>query len=474
MVAIKLSGKSLQPGSRAVLLSSAGPHSIITAEQASAVAKFRSAKKALVPFFNGENALFVQMLEPKSEDYRNYESARKAGAALAAELKNAGIETISLNTDGSDALLLAYTEGLALGSYCFDKYKSEKSEYRLKEILLEKSSIREEDLRRLNAVIDGVFLARDLVNEPGNCLNAEDFGEAVTRLGKECGFKTEVFNKAKIESLKMGGLLGVNAGSIDPPTFSILEYKPSGAVNSKPYVIIGKGVTFDTGGLSLKPTAGSMDSMKSDMAGGAAVIGLFCAAAKSGLPIHIVGLVPATDNRPGEMAIFPGDILNMYDGTTVEVLNTDAEGRLILADALAYAQKYDPELVIDLATLTGAASRAIGPYGIIYMSTAGKSVNDELEASGLDVYERLVELPLWDEYGELMKSDIADLKNIPGGGTAGAITAGKFLQHFTDFPWIHLDIAPVAFLDRADAYRPKNATGTGVRLLFDFLTKRTA
>ncbi|MGD1889622.1 MAG: M17 family metallopeptidase [Cyclobacteriaceae bacterium] len=264
----------------------------------------------------------------------------------------------------------------------------------------------------------------------------------------------------------MGGLLGVNAGSPDPPTFNVLEYKPEKSINKQPYVIVGKGVTYDTGGLSLKPST-SMDTMKSDMGGSAAVIGTMVAVAKNKLPIHLVGLVPATDNRPGGNAIVPGDVITISDGSTVEVLNTDAEGRLILADALSFAKKYKPELVIDLATLTGAAVMAIGKEGMVMMGTASEEYKNQLKEAGNQTYERLVELPLWKEYRGYLKSDIADLKNI-GGRTAGAITAGMFLEHFTDYEWIHLDIAGVAFLDSSDGYRSKNGTGAGVRLLYRF------
>jgi len=218
----------------------------------------------------------------------------------------------------------------------------------------------------------------------------------------------------------------------------------------------------------VKPSQGSLDMMKCDMAGAATVIGAMVAVAKAKLPIHLIALVPATDNRLGNDAYLPGDVITMYDGTTVEVLNTDAEGRLILADALHYAKKYDPELVLDFATLTGAAVRSLGQHAICYMGTADKVVKSNLENSGEQVYERLVEFPLWKEYGNALRSNVADLKNI-GGPTAGQITAGKFLQHFTDYPWLHFDIAGPAFLRAADSYRTKEGTGVGVRLIFDFL-----
>jgi leucyl aminopeptidase len=203
------------------------------------------------------------------------------------------------------------------------------------------------------------------------------------------------------------------------------------------------------------------------MAGGAAVGGALYAIAKAKLPVYVIGIVPATDNRPGGNAYVPGDVITMYNNLTVEMLNADAEGRMILADALAYAQKYKPQLVIDLATLTGAAVAAIGTSGIVSMGTADEKIKNKLSESGNNVYERLAEMPLWDDYDELIKSDIADMKNL-GGPYAGAITAGKFLQRYIDYPWMHFDIAGPAFLTAKDGYRPKGATGVGVRLLFDF------
>ncbi|MDQ3193214.1 MAG: M17 family metallopeptidase, partial [Bacteroidota bacterium] len=292
--------------------------------------------------------------------------------------------------------------------------------------------------------------------------------EEIKKAGKVNGFKVEVLNKVKIESLRMGGLIAVNKGSIDPPTFNIMEYKPSNAKNKKPYVLVGKGIVFDTGGVNIK-TQG-MELMKCDMGGAAAVIGAICAIAAEKLPLHVIALVPATDNRPGGNAYVPSDIITMFDGTTVEVLNTDAEGRMVLADALSYAKKYKPELVIDVATLTGSAVRSIGMYGLVAMGNSENEM-DKLKESGNQVYERIVEFPLWDEYAEEIKSEVADIKNI-GSSLAGATTAGKFLEHFTDYPWMHLDIAGPSFFEKHDHYRVKGGSGYGVRLLYNFLKKQ--
>jgi leucyl aminopeptidase len=436
------------------------------------ISKLKDAKKPVVPFYRVQNFEFFQFIENKGGANQVLEAARRAGAMLAAELKSHKTADIILAADTkNEEILLAYAEGLALASYQFGKYKKEVPEVHLKTIYIN-GKVKQGQINELQALIEGTFLARDLVNIPVSHQTAEQLSESIKEKGKEAGFKVEVLNKNKIEALKMGGLLSVAAGSIDPPTFNILEWKPKNAKNKKPIIFVGKGVVFDTGGLTLKPTPNSMDLMKSDMAGAAAVTGAFYAIAKAKLPYYVVGLIPATDNRPGERATAPGDVITMHDGTTVEVLNTDAEGRLILGDALHYAKKYNPDIVIDLATLTGAAARAIGQYGIVFMSNADDKAKAALFKSGEETYERVVEFPLWDEYGDLIKSDIADLKNVAAGGNAGAITAGKFLEHFTGYPWIHLDIAGPAFIPAGDSYRGKNATGIGVRLLLKYLNNR--
>lgn len=359
---------------------------------------------------------------------------------------------------------------MALGNYQFLKYFKAKAEKasNLTSIKVDEKAINRSQLAELQAVLTATYIARDLVNEPQSYLSAPQLSKEVIALSKKYGFSVNVFNKKKIESLKMGGLLAVNKGSMQPPTFSILEWKPKKAKNKKPVVLVGKGIIYDTGGLSLKPTANSMDMMKCDMAGAATVIGTLVAISKAKLPVHVIGLIPATDNRPGNEAYVPGDVITMHSGATVEVLNTDAEGRLVLADALHYAKRYKPELVFDFATLTGSAVRAGGSEAICYMGNAKQKTKEQIEASGFNVYERLIQFPLWKEYGEQLKSNIADLKNL-GGANAGMITAGKFLEYFTDYDWLHFDIAGPAYLKSADAYRTKEGTGVGVRLMYDFL-----
>ncbi len=401
---------------------------------------------------------------------KELEKCRKSGEGILSTLNDHKSETVCIIDSGLLPVeTLAFAEGMALGNYQFLKYRKDRAEKEssLQKIEIFSRGISEKEISELNILCKAVYTCRSLVNEPLLTLNAEKLAFHFTEMSNEAGIKIEILNKQKIEAMKMGGLLAVNFGSIDPPTFSIMEYKPEGAVNANPIVFVGKGVVYDTGGLSLKPTA-SMDTMKCDMSGAAAVASALYAIALAKLPVYVVALVPATDNRPDGNAYVPGDIITMMDGTTVEVLNTDAEGRLILADALTYAKKYDPLCVIDVATLTGAAEAALGNIGIAGMHNKAENYFPQLVRSSFNVCERIAEFPFWDDYEEMLKSEIADLKNV-GGRFAGAITAGKFLQHFTEYPWIHLDIAGPAFLDKRDGYRTAGGTGVGVRLLFNFV-----
>ena len=415
--------------------------------------------------------ILVYFVRNKKTDWQTAESCRKAGAELSGLLNRQKLEEIvltNLSKTGNAAYLIA--QGMALANYQFLKYRSDaqKLTNTLKSIYFTNKSATVKETDELNITTEAVYRARTLVNEPVNYLTAVQLSKEISALGKEAGFKVTVLQKAQIEKEKMGGILAVNRGSIDPPTFTVMEYQPKKAINKKPIVLVGKGIVFDTGGLSLKPTPASMDRMKSDMSGAALVSGAMYAIAKMQLPLHVIALVPATDNRPGENAYVPGDIITMYSGKTVEVLNTDAEGRLVLGDALYWAKRYKPELVIDFATLTGAASAATGEHGIVCMGTAEEATKQAFRDSGFRQYERMVEFPLWDEYGDLIKSDAADIKNV-GGPTGGAITAGKFLEHFTDYPWMHFDIAGVSFSTTKKGYIPIGGTAVGMRMLLDFL-----
>ncbi|MEI6899340.1 MAG: peptidase M17, partial [Bacteroidota bacterium] len=395
---------------------------------------------------------FVWFISSEKEPWIKFEKCRKGGNELAGIVNGMKIQSLIVSGGkGYDGEILAFLEGIILGNYQFLKYKSDKKRQNSLKRVSVYSEITSEEIKELVIVTESVCHCRNMVNEPNSTLNAETFTKEVVKLGKSCGAKVEVMNRQKLESLKMGGLLAVNKASNEPPTFTIMEWAPSKAVNKNPIIFVGKGVVYDTGGMNLKP-GDSMLNMKDDMAGAAAVACAIHAIAGAGLPVHVIGLMPATDNKIGPNAIVPGDVITMFKGTTVEVINTDAEGRLILADALSYASRFKPELVIDLATLTGAAVRAIGSFGIVAMQSKASDRIEKLKESGWRVFERIVEFPLWEEYGELIKSDIADLKNL-GPGEAGAITAGKFLEHFTDYPYIHLDIAGPAYLEKGDSYR---------------------
>tara|TARA_B110000003_G_scaffold273976_1_gene312779 strand:- start:722 stop:2140 length:1419 start_codon:yes stop_codon:yes gene_type:complete len=428
-----------------------------------------SKEKEIVSINQYQRLIFI--INPKKEkDHNKYlESLRMLGCELQVNLKDEKSVMI-VDKRNSQKEILAITEGIALSNYTFTKHKTHPTTNKLDTIYLEKK-IPVKYVSELQNIIDAVYLTKNLINEPFSHLTAKELAQAAVKSGKKNGFKTTVFNKKKIEALKMGGILAVNKGSIDEPTFTIMEWKPKNPKNSKPIVLVGKGIVYDTGGLSLKPTANSMDLMKTDMGGAGTVIGAMQAISSNNLPIHVIALAPATDNRPSGNAYAPGDVITMYDGTSVEVLNTDAEGRLILADALSFAKKYNPELVIDLATLTGAAVAAIGHFGIVSMHEGAKKEHDRLKKTGSNIHERLAEMPFWSDYDELIKSDIADIKNL-GGPHAGAITAGKFLAHFADYPWIHLDIAGPSYTKSKYGYRGTGATGVGVRLLYHFIKNR--
>lgn len=439
-------------------------------------------KHALTLFSNGDKIAhfnhfkrYVYLLMPDVEKPNHHilEDIRKSMAKMQKLMllhKNKQVLFADL-TDNKERALAAM-EGLALSAYRFLKYQKTEKERGIfpEQIGIVSKNLVIDEIDDLQYLVNAVYWCRNMVNEPVSYLTTAQMTEEFKNMSVDAGFTLEVMDKTQIENEKMGGLLAVNRGSQDPPAFHVLEYKPEDCVNKNPIVFVGKGIVFDTGGMSLKPTKDSMDYMKSDMSGAAAVASAIYYAAKIKMPLHLVGLVPATDNRPGPNAYVPGDVIQMHNGLTVEVLNTDAEGRLILADALSFATAYKPELVIELSTLTGSASVAIGKYGIVGMGNAGKKWFTLLKNAGDDCYERLVEFPFWDEYDELLKSDIADLKNV-GGRDGGAITAGKFLSHFTNYPFVHLDIAGPAFVSSPDSYRGKGATGIGVRLLALFMKK---
>ena len=428
-------------------------------------------------FINSYNrCVYLVRLKEEVPHYKRREELRRLAYIMRKLKRTNNHDSLVITSDNAyQGAVEDFAEGLILSSYSFDKYKAKspkegKKSYPQK--LLLHGEIPESDLNWLIDLTDAVYFTRDRIQEPVNQLNAVTLSTEIKKTGESAGFSVEVLNKGKIEALKMGGLLAVNKGSVDPPVFCILEWHPADCVNKNPIVLVGKGIVYDTGGLNIK-TGDFMAGMNGDMAGAATVTGVMYTIAKTRLPLHVIALVPSTDNRPGGNAYTQGDIITMFNKTTVEIGNTDAEGRLILADAISYASKYAPELIIDIATLTGSAAMTFGNQAIAVMTNAERKYIDLLDESGKDVYERIAELPFWEEYGELIKSDVADLKNV-GGREAGAIIAGKFLEHFAEYPLIHLDIAGTEMLKKDDYYRLKNGPASGLRLLANFLRKLAA
>lgn len=404
------------------------------------------------------------------------DSWRKAGAQARKEASAQGAREIGFffapDKDGESAVAAA-VEGMSLASYQFDKYRSErKPATAIQSVTFFRPGLKSGDALARAAglaqdIAPGVCLARDLVNEPPSVTTARFLGEQARRHCRGRGLTVEVWNKKKIQQMKLAGLLAVNRGSVEEPRFIVIRYKPQGKAKKR-VALIGKGITFDSGGLSLKP-AKSMETMKLDMAGGAAIIG-----AMSRLPVlrpqvEVTGYIPTTDNLPSGSAQKPGDVIRYLNGKTVEVLNTDAEGRLILADGLALAAKEKPDYMINLATLTGACMVALGNE-VAGIFSNRQALAEKLIGCGREAGEKLWQLPLVKEYREEIKSSVADIKNI-GGSYGGAITAALLLQEFVaDIPWAHLDIAGPAFAEKDSPLCPKGGTGFGVRTLVKFLT----
>ncbi len=415
------------------------------------------------------NALIYAKPKSYFNPNKTAESYRKAGATTWAKVKENKIKSIAFKygEEMDFNLVIAFLEGLLLSSYAFDKFLTEKAP--IIQLDIETSLNDKAEFQEMITLIEANTFTKNFVNEPVITLNTAQFSAEMKNLGDLAGFKVTTLNKKQIEGLKMGGLLGVNRGSIDPPTFNILEYTPKNAVNEQPFILVGKGVVYDTGGYNIK-TDNHMNDMKMDMGGAAAVLGSIYAIAKNKLPVKVIALIPVTDNRIGDNALVADDIITMHNGKTVEVKNTDAEGRLILADALSYAQQYKPELVFDMATLTGASVMLTGDMASCVMGSADNETKKKLSDAGFATHERVAEVPFWDDYQEMLKSNVADLSNL-GGRVGGVVTAGKFLENFIDYPWIHIDLAGPAFVDADKDYRQKGGTGYGVRLVYDFVKK---
>ncbi len=411
----------------------------------------------------------------KKKDLSGERIRQGAGAAMQA-MRGTSLKSCStllhLAGGGGDDFLQAAVEGAALGGYAFSHYKTKNDDNGgIQEVRVlfppgVATKAAEKVLAETQSVCAAVLFARDLVAQPGNVATPSYLAQKGVEMAAKFGIACRVMERDEMEQNGMEALLAVAKGSRQPPRFIILEYLPAGE-KAKPTVLVGKGITFDSGGISLKPREG-MEKMKDDMAGGAAVMGTLMAAAALKLPVNLVGLVPAAENLPGGGAYKPGDVIKSMSGQTIEIVNTDAEGRMVLCDALHYAQRYRPAALIDLATLTGACVVALGSVASGMMGN-DDGVKRAIRSAGEKCGERVWELPLWEEYGELMKSDIADMKNA-GGAEAGTISAGWFLKSFVGkTKWVHLDIAGTAWMDKDRPYQPKGATGVGVRLLVEYL-----
>ena len=371
----------------------------------------------------------------------------------------------------------AIVEGAILGSYRFTVYRSEAvSEQDVAEMRIlipRKGQFRQviEGIRRGIATAEATVFVRDLCNHPSNVLTPTKVADEAKSVAKAEGISIKILEQKEMERLGMGALLGVARGSQEPPKFIILEYNGAKKKDERPVVLVGKTITFDTGGISLKP-AENMEHMKADMTGGAEVLASIRAAARLKLPLRLISILPVAENMPGGRAMKPGDIVTTLSGKTVEVQNTDAEGRLILADGLAYAMRYKPAALIDIATLTGACVVALGQFAIGMFGTDPR-LKEQVRKSGQKAGERVWEMPLWEEYFEQLKSDVADMRNIGGRG-GGMITAALFLSKFVgDCPWVHLDIASTDWSERERAYIPKGPTAIGTRLLVQYLIDRS-
>ena len=398
-------------------------------------------------------------------------SATVAQRARALKLDEAAFTLPAPEGSGIHEAAEAAAEGSALGLYRFDRYKTnaESRELKIFTLISDDKEAATAGAETGAKVAAAGLLARDLANEPSNTATPEYLAERAHEIAGRYGMEVSVLDRAGIEAEGMVGLATVGRSAQNEPRFIVLEHR-KGPRDAAPVILVGKAVTFDSGGISIKPSVG-MGDMKYDMSGGAAVLGAMEAVGALELPLNVVALVPATENLPGGDAFKPGDVLTLHSGKTVEIVTTDAEGRLILADALSYARRYEPEAVIDCATLTGACHVALGDHA------SGLLGNDdaliaEVRAAGDASGERAWPLPLFEEYTDQTKGETADLKN-SGGRFGGALTAGAFLKEFADYPWAHLDIAGTAYNGKSkNAYTPKGASGTPARLLVEFLRAR--
>lgn len=447
--------------------------------QAKSLKEFNGADNEDIVFFapSGVRAAQVMFIGLGKKDRIDREKARKAcGRAIKKCIQKEVFEAVfvvpfSETFDAEPiAILEAMMEGAFLGNYQFDQFKKPKHPSLLKigfavaEKLVKQASL---SANKIKIICDGTLLARQWVTTPSNLKRPEQFSRLLVRLAEKENLKTEVLDHPTLKKKKFGALLAVAAGSSATARMVVLEHDPGNA--DQTFALVGKGVTFDSGGINLKPQ-GSLEDMKMDMAGAAAVAATMITAARLKLPIRLIGILPLVENMPSGSATRPGDIVKSFSGKTIEINNTDAEGRLILADALSYViQTYRPNAVVDLATLTGACVVALGEK-IAGAFSPDDAMSETLIASGLKTFERCWKMPLPEDYKDLLKSEYADICNITGSKWGGAITAALFLSEFTENTrWMHIDIAGPAYAKKESAYCGVGGTGFGVRLLCDWL-----
>lgn len=383
-----------------------------------------------------------------------------------------GYESVKKFFNEEEYYYRSFLEGLSLGNYTFDKYKKDKDKIKNLTVFIYAENIKlvKSAIAKNSAVMEGIFFTKNLQNEPPSALRPIELAESIRDTLKGYGLKVTVFDEKEIKKRNMGALLAVGQGSNAKPRFIVIEYKPKVKVNStKKIALVGKGVTFDSGGYCIKPWQGMLE-MKADMSGAAVVAGTILSAAKFNLPIELLGVIPAAENMINGEAMRPSDIVKTASGKTIEVGHTDAEGRMILADALDYASKQKPDEIIDFATLTGACVVALG-LNVAGLFTKNDKLADDLYKNGMKTYDRVWRLPMWDDYHKENESKIADINN-DGGRWGGAITAAKFLENFVDkkIPWAHLDIAGPAVANELTNYNKDFMTGFGVRLMFEYLS----